>query len=423
MIVRITPSAIPADARVQAPPSKSITHRLLICAGLASPDEGESVIHGVAASQDVEATLDCLRELGAAWRREANTIIMRGADLGDVAFEALTFPCRESGSTLRFLVPLGLALGGPVTLTGSARLLARPLEPYEALCGAQGLFWEKTAADLRIQGPLSPGAFVLPGDVSSQFASGLLFALPLLPGPSTVRLTDPVESRPYINLTLDALGAFDVFAVWQDPNTLVIPGGQTFLPREIRVEGDWSAAANFLSLGVQVDGLNPDSLQGDRACNGIFETLAKGPATIDLANCPDLGPVAMAFAAAHHGGTFENTRRLALKESDRGAAMAAELAKFGVTVTSEENRITVTPPAAGLAAPAETLSGHNDHRIVMALATLCARTGGEITGAEAVAKSFPDFFARLAQAGVDLELRAEAGVDLELRAEAEEDRP
>ena len=402
MIVRFAPSEIPASACVEAPPSKSITHRLLICAGLASPDEGESVIHGVAASEDVLATLDCLTALGAEWRREGDTVTVRGADLGDVAFEALAFPCRESGSTLRFLVPLGLALGGPVTLSGSPRLMERPLDAYAGLCRAQGLFFEKSTSDLRIQGPLSPGEFVMPGDVSSQFASGMLFALPLLPGPSTISLTPPVESRPYINLTLDALSVFDVFAVWQNPTTLLVPGGQTYLPHETRVEGDWSAAANFLALGVRVEGLNSDSLQGDRACEGIFEALAKGPAQIDLADCPDLGPVAMAFAAAHYGGVFTNTRRLALKESDRGAAMAEELAKFGVAVTREENRITVTPPAGGLIAPGEPLSGHNDHRIIMALATLCARTGGSIEGAQAVRKSFPDFFARLAALGVDV---------------------
>ena len=413
MTVRIRPS-IP-EGTVAAPPSKSMAHRLLICAGLA---EGESVVRGLALSQDVLATLDCLRALGAGYVLEPRDdglvdCRIQGADLSAAAFEEVSFPCRESGSTLRFFTPLGLALGGPVTLTGTAKLLSRPLGAYQEICRQQNLFFSARETELLVQGPLSPGEFTLPGDVSSQFVSGLLFTCPLLPGPSTIHLTPPVESRPYIDMTLDALAAFDVFAVWKDDTTLLVPGHQACLPTDIRVEGDWSNAAFLMALGekVQVSGLNEQSLQGDAVCRDIFAQLAAGPAQVDLSDCPDLGPVAMVVAAMNHGATFIGTRRLAVKESDRGRAMQQELAKFGVTVEVEENGITVVPPAGGLHAPAEPLDGHNDHRIVMACAVLCTRTGGEIRGESAVAKSFPDFFAQLRGLGVRMDFAAEGPQD------------
>ena len=395
MNVAIYPSR-PAGTAA-APPSKSMAHRKLICAGLAA---GESVIRGVAPSQDVLATLDCLRALGAECRYQGDTVTVRGTDPFSAPDHAV-LPCRECGSTLRFFVPLALLGGGDAVLTGSETLLRRPLGVYADLCRERGLRFEQSAAALSVRGPLPAGTFVLPGDVSSQFVSGLLFALPLLPGDSAIRLLPPVESRPYIDMTLSALRAFGVRAGWLDETTLSVPGGQRYQPRELAVEGDWSNAAFFLALGVPVTGLDADSLQGDRICVEYFKALDAGCAELDISDCPDLGPVLFAYAAARHGGRFTGIRRLRIKESDRAAAMAEELEKFGVLVALGEN---VAAVGTGLRAPERLLDGHNDHRIVMALSVLCARTGGTICGAEAVDKSFPDFFDRLNAIGVRAEI-------------------
>ncbi len=398
MTVTIRPSA-PAGS-VAAPPSKSMAHRLLLCAGLAA---GSSVIRGVAPSEDVLATTDCLRALGVDCALDGDTAVVDGAGL-----LARTEPlaCRESGSTLRFFAPLCLLDGRERTLTGSARLLERPLGVYEDICRARGLRFEKGETSLRLCGRLTPGVYELPGDVSSQFVSGLLFALPRLADGSVIRLRPPVESRAYIDMTMEALRAFGAEAAWRDETTIAVPGNQTLSPRELTVEGDWSNAAFFLALGADVTGLRGDSLQGDRVCVEHFAALRAGAAEIDLSGCPDLGPVLFAFAAAHHGGTFTGTRRLRIKESDRVEAMREELAKFGVALTAEDDRVTV---GCGARAPWEGLRGHNDHRVVMALAVLCAKAGGgTIEGAEAVRKSFPDFFAKLRQLSVEVE---EYGMD------------
>jgi 3-phosphoshikimate 1-carboxyvinyltransferase len=271
---------------------------------------------------------------------------------------------------------------------------------YAHLCKKQGIRFEKGETSLLVQGTLSPGEFYLPGDVSSQFVSGLLFALPGLPGDSVIRLRPPVESRSYIDMTMDALRRFGVETRWRDRETVAVPGRQYYKwQSDVRVEGDWSNAAPFLALGVGVTGLDPESRQGDRAVAAYLGALDAGRPTLDLADCPDLGPLLMACAAARHGAVFTGTRRLRWKESDRGAAMAEELGKFGVEVRFGADEIAV---GCGLHPPAEPLCAHNDHRIVMALAVLCARTGGTITGAEAVNKSFPDFFEKLQRVGVRL---------------------
>ena len=400
MTVTIMPSA-PAGS-VAAPPSKSMAHRALICAALAG---GGSAVRGVAASQDMLATLNCLRVLGAEFSFENGDVAFRR---GVEAFSppaGAALPCRECGSTLRFFVPLCLLGGGLFTLTGSETLLARPLSVYENICKSQGLMFEKGENTLRVCGPLRPGAFELPGDVSSQFVSGLLFALPLLEGDSVIELRPPVESRAYIDMTMEALDSFGVTARWRDETTIDVPGGQVYRARDFSVEGDWSNAAPFLALGADVTGLKADSTQGDKICEAYFKALDAYPAEVDISGCPDLGPVLMAYAALRFGGKLTGTRRLKLKESDRGEAMRAELAKFGVAAEIEENRIAV---GSGVSAPSGVLDGHNDHRIVMALSVLCAHTGGTIAGAEAVDKSFPGFFERLKTINVGVKIH---GVD------------
>ena len=389
-----------ASGTVAAPPSKSAAHRLLLGAGLC---ESVSVVRNVAYSEDILATLDVLRAIGAKVDVDGDFVFVKGTDVRRSACDA-PISCRESGSTLRFCIPLLLLSGNPFTLTGQGRLMQRPQSVYEDLCREQGLKFEKTDCAVTVQGPLRAGDFTLAGNISSQFISGLLFALPLLEGDSTIRLIPPVESRSYIDITLAALRVFCIQAEWTDETTLFVPGGQQYAPCDADVEGDWSNAAFFLALqalgcDVTVRGLSDSSLQGDRVCASYFETLKGGCAELDISDCPDLGPILMATGAAMHGCVLTGTRRLAIKESDRGAAMAEELRKLGVRCEIEENTIRVS---AGLHAPAEPLCGHNDHRIVMACAVLLTRVGGTITGAEAVKKSFPDFFDRLRGLGIEV---------------------
>ena len=447
MRVTISPSA--ARGSMDAPPSKSMAHRLLICAGLA---EGTSVITNVDLSRDIRATMACLQALGADMVFEKGTVTVRGIGRdvltgsgrpasgsvsgspdgilskpasgspdgilsesasgrpADAGAAPVLLPCGESGSTLRFLLPLCLLREQESRLTGSRTLLTRPLAVYEKICRDQKLVFEKGPEEVLVGGRLRAGEYVLPGNVSSQFVSGLLFALPFLEEDSVIRLVPPVESRPYIDMTLQALRQFGIRvdrepADWQAEGDfrLWIRGSGKYLARTgLEVEGDYSNAAFFLALDrlggrVTVGGLAEDTLQGDRVCSTYLDMLDRGFAEIDLSDCPDLGPVLMAFAAAREGGRFRGTRRLKIKESDRGEAMRQELAKMGARVEPGDNEILVCP---GLHPPREILRGHNDHRIVMALSVLLTLTGGSIDGAEAVSKSLPDFFDRLIRLGI-----------------------
>lgn len=373
---------------VTAPPSKSMAHRLLICAGLAN---GVSVINGVEASEDVLATIACLKALGVDCEYADGVVTVHGR--GSVQ-PAEVLNCNECGSTLRFFVPICLLSESEATLTGSKRLMERPLDVYKTLCEENGLFYSLENGVLRLKGEIKSESYTLPADVSSQFISGLLFALPLTEGDSTISLKGKIESKPYIDMTLSALDSFGVSAYWKNERTLYIKGSQSYKCREISVEGDYSNAAffdafNYIGGSVTVNGLNKDSLQGDKIYQMYFPMLSLYKPTIDIADCPDLGPVLFAIAACKNGGVFTGTARLKIKESDRGAAMAEELGKCGVEVTVEDNRITV---GSGAHAPTEALSGHGDHRIVMALSVLLSTVGGEINGAEAVKKSLPSFF-------------------------------
>ena len=398
MIAIFKPSV--ARGVIAAPPSKSMAHRLLICAGLS---RGESMVRNVTLSEDIAATADCLRALGASIEISGNDALIRGVN-SEPSIPAADLLCRESGSTLRFLIPVCLLSDRKLTLRGSEALFRRPLDVYEDICRKQGLTFDRTAASLTVQGPLSGGDFVVAADVSSQFISGLLFALPLLDRDSRIRLLPPAESRPYIDLTIQALHIFGI-CVSRDGDMFFIPGGQVYRPALTQVEGDCTAAAyyqalNLLGGDVSVTGLAPDTLQGDRSYATFLEQLKQGASVIDIADCPDLGPVLMAAAAACHGATLTGTRRLRFKESDRARAMQEELQKFGACVEIEENSVHVLPGS--LHAPERLLDGHNDHRIVMALSMLASRFGGSISGAEAVRKSLPDFFERLSELGLDV---------------------
>ena len=389
-----------AAGEVFAPPSKSFAHRLIICAALA----GESRVQGLSESEDILATLDCAKAcLGADYEKNGADVSFGGSDVYAEAKGALM--CRESGSTMRFFIPLCLVKDTECKLYGAGKLLSRPMSVYENICREQGLTFSHEGDHVRVCGPLKAGKFTVPGNISSQFISGLMFALPLLPGDSEIEIIPPLDSKPYIDITMEALAAFGVKAEWRGEYTIAISGSQKYKPRDTRVEGDYSNAAfleafNLFGGAVDVRGLNENSVQGDKAYLWQFKALAEGTPEINVSDCPDLAPILMSVAAAKNGVRLTGTARLKIKESDRGAVMAEELSKFGVPVFVGADDITVE--GGRLRAPSEALSGHNDHRVVMSMAVLSSLTGGEITGAEACRKSYPDFFEVIRKLGIEV---------------------
>lgn len=384
---------------VSAPPSKSMSHRMLICSGLSI---GESVVRGISFSEDVLATLDCLESLGAKYRVEGDCVYIRGINPFSITKDVELY-CRESGSTIRFFVPVCLTGKRKSILYGSSTLLKRPMSVYEDICREQGIEFKNFENRLEVSGTLLPGNYKVKGNISSQFISGLLFALPLLDGDSTINITPPIESSSYINLTIEALKIFGVEVLWSDERTLYIKGNQSYKSTDVTVEGDYSNSAFFAALShlgsdVVVEGLNPESLQGDKVYDKYFDMICRGTPTIHISDCPDLGPILFALAACKNGAVFTGTARLKIKESDRAKAMAEELEKFGISVKVDEDSVVVYPGE--FYPPKETLSGHNDHRIVMSLAVMLTICGGEIDGSEAVAKSFPEFFDILHTTGI-----------------------
>ncbi|MBR3439623.1 MAG: 3-phosphoshikimate 1-carboxyvinyltransferase [Clostridia bacterium] len=375
----------------QAPPSKSYAHRALICAALA----GSGAVKGIEYSNDISASLDCVNALGAEVEEteEAVKILSRGK-----ATEHPVFNCRESGSTLRFFIPVAAALLDGAVFAGTPRLVERGIGIYENLFSQKGIKIEKSGTEIKITGRLTGGEYEIAGDISSQFATGLLLALPLVEGDSVLKITPPVVSRPYIDITLDVLKKYGVEIIEKEKNIFYIKGGQKYGETEMTVLGDWSNAAALLAFNcvggkVAVTGLDENSVQGDRFCIEAFGMLEEENAVIDLSDCPDLAPVLFAVAAAKNGAVFTGTRRLAIKESDRASAMAEELEKFGVRTEVNENSVKIY--ACPLKTPGQVLSCHNDHRIVMALTLLASVTGGRISGAQAIEKSFPRYFETL----------------------------
>ena len=398
MRVRIEPGK--ASGRVLAPPSKSMAHRMLMGAGLA---EGVSVVGNIDLSEDIKATLGMLKALGCEYTIEGRTVTMKGIGRKRLTTEE-ELDSKESGSTLRFFIPLVLTGGGKAKFVGAKRLMERPLEIYETICKEQGIFYRKAEQTLELEGQLQATHYKIPGNISSQFITGLLFALPLLEGDSVVEVLPPIESKAYIEMTLEALRYYGV-AIRRVENTFYVAGGQVYKAKNSVVEGDYSNAAfldafNLLGGNVQVDGLREDSLQGDQIYKKYYELLKTGAPVMDIAECPDLGPILMGMAAAGHGATFTGTKRLKIKESDRGTVMAEELKKFGIRVEVLENEITVFPGE--LKRPKEVLDSHNDHRIAMTMATLCTITGGTLEGAESVRKSFPQYYETIKELGIQV---------------------
>lgn len=390
-----------ACGTVKAPPSKSMAHRLLLLAGLSN---SKCTVHGIADSQDMLATMDCLRALGAELEKTGDTVRVTGIDITR-AVPRDTLKCRESGSTLRFFIPAALMTGKETSFSGSERLMERPLGIYEQICRDYGFKFERRNGGLQVCGKLKQGTFEMAGNVSSQFITGLLTVLPLLSGDSRIKLKPPVESRSYINMTMEALRMFGASAEWETEDTIRIKGKQRYHAGEVFAEGDYSNAAFFEALNclggeVKIENLKENSLQGDSVYKALFARLADSGAEIDISDCPDLGPVLFAVAAAKQGAKFKGTDRLKIKESSRGEVMAEVLRQFGVKVIQGDNEITVMPGC-----PENRhvcVKGYNDHRIVMAEAVLMTLTGGIIDGAEAVSKSFPDFFEKLASLGIEV---------------------
>lgn len=395
--ITITPTKL--KGTVTPPPSKSQAHRLLIAAALA---DGESVVSNVAFSQDIEATVSCLERLGAVFARDGNTVTVRGMGANVMSpLRRLAYPrldCGESGSTLRFLIPIVLAVRGGGMFSGRGRLMERPQKPYFDLFDEKGITHERKDGVLTVTGMLIPGEYRLPGGVSSQFVTGLLYALPLLDGNSEIVLTSPLESRGYVDMTLEVLGQSGL-TTQERKNGFSIPGRQTYQPGNFAVEPDWSQAgfwyaAGFLGNPVETSGMNPESTQGDRVIAAHLEALSQpGNADIDVSGCPDLAPPLAAMAAVRPGVTrLTNAARLRIKESDRLASVTQALNAMGADVAEGPDSLTVRGREA--LAGGVKVDSFNDHRIAMMAAIAATRCVKPvtITGAQCVAKSYPNFW-------------------------------
>ncbi len=409
----ITPKTL--QGTVQAPSSKSMGHRELICAALA---EGKSVVDNISVSQDIEATCRILQALGADMEEIPSQYAGRVAyrvrgglkrHQSPIAVDAC-----ESGSTLRFLIPLAILSGNTVTFSGQGRLAKRPLDPYYAIFKEKHIPYETTegALPLTVHGKFFPGRYMMPGDVSSQFFTGLLMTLPLLDGDSLLQSTTPLESASYVDMTIDCLRRYGICIDKEWKGSYHIRGNQRYRSGNYIVEGDYSQAAFWLAAGtlgkaVCCAGLRPDSLQGDKEIVSIIRSMGgqiegKTELTacpsdlhgrvINVEDCPDLVPALTVLAACSQGITrIIHAGRLRLKECDRLHAMAAELNKIGADIEEEPEGLIIhgVPALTG-----GSVSSWNDHRVAMALAVASQRCGSEliIEGAECVCKSYPTFW-------------------------------
>ena len=418
MHITITPAPLSGVLRV--PSSKSMTHRELIAAALA---KGETTLSGVTPSQDIEATVRILSLMGAHFTEEAaedglTFRIFGGLSPREGRLEA---DAGESGSTLRFLIPLGLISGNDIRYVGHGRLSERPLTPYYGIFDEKGIsFDNRDGLPLTVKGQLPGGRYALPGgryalpgDVSSQFFTGLLFALPLAGDDSVLISTTTLESKSYVDMTLDTLARHGITIHEKSPELYEIPGGQSYKAGAFAVEGDYSQAAFWLvsgltGAGITLQGLFPDSKQGDKAILTILSKMggdireedgmiaAKPSKTrgtvIDAEDCPDLVPALAALAAVSEGTTeIIHASRVRLKECDRLHAMAVELTKLGADIEEKPDGLLIRGQdhlTGGL------VSSWNDHRIAMALAAVSAKCRAPLTieGAESVRKSYPTFW-------------------------------
>ena len=383
MDITITPKKL--SGQITAIPSKSQAHRLLICAAFS--DRPTELICP-STNQDIEATASCLCRLSAKITRTDNGYhVIPATQVPKTA----VLNCNESGSTLRFMLPIAGALGVDTVFELAGRLPYRPLSPlWEEMERMSCLLSRPTENTIRLQGQLQPGNYAIDGSVSSQFITGLLYATALMHGDSQITVTGKLESKPYIDMTQQAL---DIFGVETD--SFSVTGSRPFRsPGKLIVEGDWSNGAFFLAaqkLGsnITVTGLSDHSAQGDRACAKILEKL-DNELVIDAADIPDLVPILAVTAGALSGATFKNIARLRLKESDRVATVATMLQNLGVSVSVSENEMQVFPGKYHSC----TIDAAGDHRIAMAAAIAATVADGPVTikGAQCVAKSYPTFW-------------------------------
>lgn len=392
MDVTINPTILRGS--ITPPPSKSQAHRAMLAMMLSG---GDGELQNLSRSQDIDATQRCAAALTA-----------KGAPCDGLPM----LDCGESGSTLRFLIPVALALRGGGHFTGQGRLMERPQKPYFDIFDEKGIFYDLQYGVLTVRGTLTPGIYALPGDVSSQFVTGLLYALPLLAGDSEIVLTSPLESRDYVAMTLDVLSKFGVQVENENYERFRVPGNQKFRAVDMAIEADWSQAgfwyaAAFLDNAVEITGMAPASSQGDRVVAELYWKLAKpGDVDIDVSGCPDLVPPLAVMAAVRRGNTkIVNAARLRIKESDRLTAVSTVLRAMGADITELPDGLVIVGQ--------ETLKGgvtvdsFNDHRIAMMAAIAATRCSVPVTiqGAECVRKSYPGFWDDYKALGGRLEVR------------------
>ncbi len=384
------------NGTISAIPSKSQAHRMLICAAFS---QSLTTLRCKDTNQDIEATVDCLNALGANILRTKDGYTV--TPITELPKEAI-LNCRESGSTLRFLLPIVGALGVDCTFQMSGRLPSRPLSPLWEVMERMGCVLSRpTHNTVRCTGTLSSGAYTIDGGVSSQFITGLLFAMALISGTSHLTISGNLESKPYIEMTQNVLS---LFGVSTEDN--YVKGSYPFkTPGEVTVEGDWSNGAFFLAaqcLGnpVAVSGLNLNSFQGDRVITKMLEKLEQN-CEISAADIPDLVPIMAVVAGAKSGATFTNIQRLRLKESDRVAAIVSMLQNLGTTAIATQDTLTVIPGKYHSC----TIDSVGDHRIAMASAIAATISSGDVTilNADCVAKSYPSFWEEYRQLGGNYE--------------------
>lgn len=380
---------------VNVPSSKSYSHRYLIAAMLS---ENSSVVSNIYYSNDVLATLNCMSSFGCDYKKETNSVTVFN---NNKIVENPIFDCYESGSTLRFLIPISLTKYDCVTFKGTNKLIERGIDVYEEILSKQNIQIIKNEDSIIIKGKLQAGNFDVNGTSSSQYITGLLFALPLLDGDSVINIIPPFNSRNYVDMTLKVLDEYNI-KYTRKGLKIYINGNQKYVAKDIIVEADYSNAAfldalNYLGNDIKLLGLVEKSLQGDRKYKEYFEKINKGYDSLDIANCIDLAPILMVFAAMKNGVTLNGTNRLKIKESDRAASMQEELAKIGVSVDIFNDFVVVHK--CEMHSPIEAFDSHNDHRIAMALSILSSMYDIEISNAQAVSKSYPTYFDELMKLG------------------------
>lgn len=396
MNIQIAPGIL--RGKVEIPSSKSAAHRMLICAGLA---QGTSVLSGISMSKDIEATLGALRAMGAEVALNGSTVTITGISAPPAA---CTVNCNESGSTLRFLIPVAAALGIKATFIGGGKLPQRPITPYIREFECKGVHFDyNNTMPFTLSGKPSAGEYVLEGDISSQFISGLLFALPLCDGDSVIRLSSPLQSKPYADMTVDCLKNFGI-KINEEKNLYRIPGNQSYRPFSAKVEGDYSQAAffyvaNALGSDIELSNLNPGSVQGDKKILEILHDMGYTKNKdfvldcfeVDVGDIPDLVPIlAVLGCFGKKTSRITNAARLRIKESDRLAAISKTLNTVGGKVEISGDTLVIHPAEL----TGGTVDSFNDHRIVMAMAIASIKSTKPIyiRNAEAVEKSYPDFF-------------------------------